>query len=398
VTGDPSRDQAPAGRSRRTVREPDPDRAAQKPHIAEWYGHRVFPTVSGSPAALADQRAGQCPFLTRAFGDERPCVKRANSQGVCTVSATSNRRRQDWLVCPYRAVDDELLAEMVRRLFDVPVRDPIILAPVVNLARPAFRSQVLQALGKQSPLRHFVYFQNIFGGEISLPGTPASPDLSFDITVVELLPTLPGTPGLVGMAEPEDQVQVGKYGVIELQTADTHGSYQHAVTALRGALDLHPNDFPDQLARNPEWAGRRVEGPNIANVFKRTFYQVAFKFQVTKSQTSVGCLLALPQPVWDSWQRFLGSPELRQQDDGTWRLLDDRSLDPTDWIYVFDISEEPPADGGPATIDTRLVIGTDAATLSRAALDIAPAKAIQYGAEDAVLAAVTRRLRAYLHG
>jgi hypothetical protein len=153
------------------------------------------------------------------------------------------------------------------------------------------------------------------------------------------------------------------------------------------------------VAKNPEWARRKMEGPNIANVFKRTFYQVAFKFQVTKHESSVGCLLALPQPVWDSWQPFLGAPELREQGDGTWRLLDDRSPDPTDWICVFDISEQPGEDGGPADVNLRLMIGTDAATLSRAALEVAPAKAVAYGGtEDAIMAAVTRKLRAYLPG
>ena len=111
----------------------------------------------------------------------------------------------------------------------------------------------------------------------------------------------------------EPAVTVGKYGVIELQTTDTHGSYSHAVTALSSALDLHKDRFSDQLAENPEWAGRKIEGPNISNVFKRTFYQIAFKFQVTKRETSVGCALALPQPVWDSWQPFLGAPELHEQ-------------------------------------------------------------------------------------
>jgi hypothetical protein len=194
--------------------------------------------------------------------------------------------------------------------------------------------------------------------------------------------------------------RLGRYGVIELQTTDTHGSYSTSTrTALRGALDLHPNDFPGQLTANPEWAGRRVEGPNISNVFKRTFYQVAFKFQVTKRDTSVGCVLALPRPVWDSWQPFLGRPDLHRQEDGTWRLLDDDSTEPADWIYVFDIAEEPGPRGAPAPIEVRLVIGTDAATLSRAALDIAPARAIARAAgRDAVLDTLSRRLRTYLPG
>jgi hypothetical protein len=401
VTSEPGPGSAPqGGRRRRHARSTSPERAANYPHIAEWYGHRVFPTVSNSPAALSDQQAGRCPFLSQASGHDRPCVKPANSQGVCTVSATSNRRRQDWLVCPHRALDDELLGAMVRRLFGIPRQEPVALTPVVNLSEPERRTQVLQALAQPAAPRHFVYFRNILGGEVALPATPASPELSFDITVVELLPATRSTPAPAQTAPSEVSVGIGKYGVIELQTMDFHGSYKHAVEALRAALNLFPNErFAEEVAKNPEWARRKMEGPNIANVFKRTFYQVAFKFQVTKHESSVGCLLALPQPVWDSWQPFLGAPELREQGDGTWRLLDDRSPDPTDWICVFDISEQPGEDGGPADVNLRLMIGTDAATLSRAALEVAPAKAVAYGGtEDAIMAAVTRKLRAYLPG
>ena len=256
----------------------------------------------------------------------------------------------------------------------------------------AGRSAILNAVRDRE--RVFVYFQDKLGGEIGLSKTGASPELSFDITVVELLAasterTLPGS------GQPD--VRVGKYGVIELQTTDTHGSYQHAVTALTNALDLHGDRFPDLLAANPEWAGRKIEGPNISNVFKRTFYQIAFKFQVTKRETSVGCALALPQPVWDSWQPFLGAPDLHEQADGTWRLLDDGESQPSNWIYVFDIDTRPGADGRPAPIHVGLVIGTDAATLSRAAFDVAPARAVDHGGDtDAVAGAIARRLGRYL--
>ena len=321
-------------------------------------------------------------------------MKAPNSRGVCTISATSNGPRQDWLVCPYRALDDGLLADMVCRLYGIPPLDPVVIRPVVALGDKAGRSEILAAV--HGAARAFVYFQDKLGGEISLSKTAASPELSFDITVVELLPADPD--GLIpGLAEPV--VTVGKYGVIELQTTDTHGSYSHAVKALNSALDLHKEHFPDQLAQNPEWAGRKIEGPNISNVFKRTFYQIAFKFQVTKRDTSVGCALALPQPVWDSWQPFLGAPELREMPDGTWRLLDDQEARPSDWIYVFDIDTEPGPGGHPAPIRVSLVIGTDAATLSRAAFEVAPARAVAHGGEhDAVIETIARRLGRYLPG
>ncbi len=377
---------------RRSVRASQPDRAAARPHIAEWFGHRIFPAVSASDASVDDQRAGRCPFLTQTLKRNAPCVKAPNSRGVCTISASSNGPRQDWLVCPYRALDDGLLADMVCRLYGIPPLDAVLIRPVVALDEEAGRAEILSAV--QGPDRVFVYFQDKLGGEISLARTGASPELSFDITVVELLPAR--SDALTDVPS-EPAISVGNYGVIELQTTDTHGSYGRAVKALNDALDLHTNHFPEQLAQNPEWAGRKVEGPNISNVFKRTFYQIAFKFQVTKRDTSVGCALALPKPVWDSWQPFLGAPELHELPDGTWRLLDDQETQPSDWIYVFDIDTEPGPNGHPAPIRVSLVIGTDAATLSRAAFEIAPARAIAHGGEhDAVIETITRRLGRYL--
>lgn len=380
---------SPARQPRRVSQS---DRAASRPHIAEWFGHRVFPTVSTGDRPIEDQQAERCPFLTQTLKHSTPCVKASNSRGVCTISASSNGPRQDWLVCPYRALDDGLLADMVCRLYGLSPLDPVLIRPVVALAEEAGRAEILEAVRGDG--RAFVYFQDKLGGEISLSKTAASPELSFDITVVELLPT----DSARLWADVNDfPVTIGKYGVIELQTTDTHGTYSQAVNALASALDLHKEKFSEQLAENPEWAGRKIEGPNISNVFKRTFYQIAFKFQVTKRGTSVGCALALPQPVWDSWLPFLGAPELHEQPDGTWRLLDDRMSQPSDWIYVFDIDTRPGADGGPAPIRVNLVIGTDAATLSRAAFEVAPAKAVAHGGEyDAVVETITRRLGRYL--
>lgn len=357
-----------------------------RPHIAEWFGHRVFPVVASGPKASSDQASGRCPFLTQTVGETMACVKTANSRGVCTISASSNGPRQDWLVCPYRALDESLLTGMVRRLYGLGEERPVLIRPVRALSDATIRDEVLAAAQETDPRRALVYFQDKLGGEIGLSKTPASPELSFDITVIEL--TSQG-----------GDLRVGRYGVIELQTTDTHGSYAQAVTALTNALDLHGGGFHTLVQQNPEWAGRKVEGPNISNVFKRTFYQIALKFQITRRETSAGCILALPRPVWDSWQPFLGAPELHQQPDGTWRLLDDHEANPADWIYVFDISEEQGPDGAPAPINVSLVIGTDAATLSRAAFDIAPAKALASGAgTDAVVSAIIRRLTAYLPG
>ena len=375
----------------RTGSDPNLELAVSRPHIAEWFGHRIFPAVSAGRLQVEDQRSGRCPFLSQTLQRDTQCVKAANSRGVCTISACSNGPRQDWLVCPYRALDEGLLADMVCRLYGIPGLDPVLIRPVVVLATEGGRAELLDAI--RGDVRAFVYFQDKLGGEISLSKTGASPELSFDITVVELAAESEDA----AEADADFLVDVGKYGVIELQTTDTHGTYSHAVKALTSALDLHADHFSEQLAGNPEWAGRKIEGPNISNVFKRTFYQIAFKFQVTKQDTSVGCALALPRPVWDSWQPFLGAPELHEQPDGTWRLLDDQTSQPSDWIYVFDVDTEPGEGGGPAPIRVSLVIGTDAATLSRAAFEVAPARAIAHGGDrDAVAETIRRRIRRYL--
>lgn len=70
---------------------------------------------------------------------------------------------------------------------------------------------------------------------------------------------------------------------------------------------------------------------------------------------------------------------------------------PSDWIYVFGIDTDPSPGGGPAPIRVGLVIGTDAATLSRAAFEIAPAKAVARGGDyDLVAETINRRLGRYL--
>jgi hypothetical protein len=151
---------------RQVRRASQPGRAASRPHIAEWFGHRVFPTVSSGDTPIDDQQSGRCPFLTQTLKQSTPCVKAPNSRGVCTISANSNGPRQDWLVCPYRALDDGLLGDMVCRLYGIPPLDPVLIRPVVALADEDGRSEILAAVNGAG--RVFVYFQDKLGGEISL--------------------------------------------------------------------------------------------------------------------------------------------------------------------------------------------------------------------------------------
>jgi hypothetical protein len=142
------------------VPSPSERAAASRPHISEWFGHRVFPTVAASPAALADQTQERCPFLSRTLRRHTQCIKNVNSRGVCTISATSNGTRQDWLVCPYRALDDTLLADMSRRLYDLPAATPVLIIPAITLKEPVARDEILAALRPDDPRHVFDIDQN----------------------------------------------------------------------------------------------------------------------------------------------------------------------------------------------------------------------------------------------
>jgi hypothetical protein len=347
--------------------------------VSEWMGHRVYPVIVSTAASIADQRAERCPFLTVATGEDRKCVKNEKARGVCTISSISNGPRQDWLACPYRALNSELVSNAIRRLFALPaVADPFI-TPAITLKRPAVRSDITNRLSKGQPV--FVYFDAKVGGELSIPATDQSPEFAFDVTVVELISR-------------EGHPHVGRFGILEIQTMDFHGSYRNAVHNLREGLRLHKERFGPMLKDNQWWLSEGVEGPNIANVFKRTFYQMMFKFQLGQHERCAGCVLAIPKSVWDSWQRHLGAPELVREADGTFSLLapDHARPDPCPaWIYVFDPDLKSSITPSPIVLDQ--LIGTDVPSMSHWALTVAPAAALSnIGAEQGFLATLSRRL------
>ncbi|GGL19088.1 hypothetical protein Sme01_36200 [Sphaerisporangium melleum] len=353
-------------------------------HIAEWFGHRVFPVVAATEASLNDQQSKRCPFLSDLTGELRDCVKPLRSHGVCTISSVSNGPRQDWLVCPIRALDSNLLEDAARRLFGHDASTPIniVAAPVLRdiVRAQEFRQAVI------SGVPSLVYFHAKLGGEISISPTERSPQFSFDATVVEVRPA------------PNGSIAVGRYGIFEIQTMDFHGSYSHAVQNLNSALHLHSSDFGPTVYQHPEWLSEKVEGPNISNVFKRTFYQMMFKFHVGSHGQSAGCVFAIPSAVWDSWQRHLGKPDLVGHGDGTFRLaMPDQvhNETPSAWIYVFDLDVS--TDVTPNEINLVKIIGTDAEALAHFALEVAPQAALEQGGSvDLLLDSIRGRLSQYL--
>jgi Restriction endonuclease NotI len=350
--------------------------------VSEWFGHRVYPTIVSTKQSVADQKGERCPFLSDATGETRACVKSEAARGVCTISSLSNGPRQDWLVCPYRALNEDLVSNSIRRLFDLASGVHPFVTPAVTLKKEDVREDIGKRLGKGEPV--FIYFDKKTSGELSIPGTDRSPEFSFDVTVVELN-VKDGSP------------HIGRFGILEIQTMDFHGSYRDAVKNLRDGLRMHPKNFGRMVEANQWWLAQGVEGPNIANVFKRTFYQMMFKFQLGQHEQCAGCVLAIPQSVWDSWQVHLGAPTLTNAGDGTVRLLAPKHTLPDPcpaWIYVFDTDTTKATTPSPLVVSK--VIGTDAPSISHWALDVAPAAALEnIGAQAGFLAALSRRLKQF---
>ena len=334
--------------------------------IAEWFGYRMYPTTRPDPLHVRDQRAERCPFLSRALREESPCVKRPNARGICTIAGPGDA---DWLVCPHRALDGVLLDAAARRLFGTEDGPRPLVIPAPSLGRPDVRYDIEKGVGTGVPI--VVYAQSQLGGEVSIAGTAGSPPLAFDTTFVEVV-------------QEAGRLQLGRFGILEIQTMDFHGTYQHALRNLTQALELHPEDFAEQVNANQWWLSDRVEGPNIANVFKRTFYQAAFKFRLAAHEKSAGCILALPSPVWDSWRQHLGGAELDPQPGGKVSVLrapPGLSLEPSKaWIFVFEIDRE--STESPNAIILRQSIVADAASVTYYALEAAPEMAIEQATKD----------------
>ena len=349
--------------------------------VSEWFGHRVYPTTVSSPQAITDQNSERCPFLSAAKGEDTFCIKNPKSKGVCSVSCISNGPRQDWLVCPYRALNTEIVTGAIRQLFRLSECSNPYVTPAINLAKADVRIDVAKRLAQGEAV--FTYFDEKTGGELSIPSTARSPEFSFDVTIIEL-------------RHKNGNPHIGQFGILEIQTTDFHGSYQYAVRNLKDVLRLNQNNFAATLQENEgAWLSQGVEGPNIANVFKRTFYQMMFKFQLGQHEQCAGCVLAIPQSVWDSWQRHLGAPEINAETDGTFSLLAPGHIrsDPCPaWVFVFDT--EVTSQQTPSPIVVRQVIGTNAPAFSYWALDAAPQAALSnIDAETGFLAGLSRRLK-----
>lgn len=345
--------------------------------VSEWFGQRIYPVVRMDLAAMTGKRAGKCPFLTSILKTGSDCVKNENSLGVCSINSSSNGPRQDWLVCPYRVIDSDIVKRGCALIFGL--KGEVQPLPVSILALDGELEKFKAEVKKTGS--GYLFFQDKLGGEISVIATERSPEMAFDVTLVEV--------SYSGGA-----FDVTRYGILEIQTMDFHGSYRHAVTNLRDALRLHGKDFPEALQNKPEWAGKNVEGPNIANVFKRTFYQIMLKFKLSGQGAAAGTVLALPRSVWDSWQPFLGAPQLEDEAPQIkrFKIANGREAQTLNsFICVFDLDNHHNASISPVTIDHFIRVSPD--QLAHHAFTEVPNHMLQaIRSSDAVLSRIKTRL------
>jgi len=184
-----------------------------------------------------------------------------------------------------------------------------------------------------------------------------------------------------------DYLEVGKYGILELQTMEFHGSYRAVVKNLNDSLRLFGTEFHNNLETNQRWLWESIEGPNIANVFKRTFYQMMFKFHIGAQIDCAGVVLAIPEPVWASWQHHLGKPNLIEHDGFSSLMINSGEPDYLNhipaWIYIYRLEAESDVTPNPIQIIDR--IATNADSIAYYALKVAPMEAISEGGSVSLL-------------
>ncbi|CAM2308826.1 hypothetical protein EPIRMAN_GEN20615_16575 [Ralstonia mannitolilytica] len=350
-------------------------------YVSEWFGQRIYPEVRLEVSAVAGSNSGKCPFLGEVLHRPTNCTKNENSKGVCTISSSSNGPRQDSLVCPYRVISSSIVTRGCELIFGL--TEPVEPVPVSILSDEAELAALVERINTRGA--GYVFFQDKLGGEISVIGTPRSPEMSFDVTLVEIKPDANGG------------FMVSRYGILELQTMDYHGTYKHAVSNLRDGLRLHQETFADALRGNlGRWTGEGVEGPNIANVFKRTFYQMLLKFRLAgDGSAAAGTVLAIPQSVWDSWQPFLGAPSLEDESPGVKRLHvgPGAPVEPqlNAYICVFDLAAE--SESAISPVEIRHFIRISPERLTHHAFTEVPAHILQsIQADESVLATIRSRL------
>jgi hypothetical protein len=179
--------------------------------------------------------------------------------------------------------------------------------------------------------------------------------------------------------------QFGNHLFYEIQTADFHGSPLHAAALLRDSCPacVAAEGYHKDLIADVQICGTGVEGPNKANIFKRTIYQMIFKIELSRAPECAGFAIILPVPVWESWLRHLGRPQLVGDDPRKFKLRAPAESEETSGersratVYVFDIDRDSQETPNPLLIAQQVTISAGA--LIYHAFDLASVEAIRRG-------------------
>ena len=137
--------------------------------ISEWFGQRIYPEVRLSDAAVSGQKWGVCPFLTGVKRQRTECIKSENAYGVCTINSVGVDGRQDWLVCPYRVIDSNIVKAGCETIFQSGSANPPI--PVSILSDKKGIAVLEESL--KNHRKAFLFFQDKLGGLHPVPKTPS---------------------------------------------------------------------------------------------------------------------------------------------------------------------------------------------------------------------------------
>jgi hypothetical protein len=348
--------------------------------LAEWFGFRVYPSGQVNDSAEARRcQAGQlCPFISAATRQDTACIKAKRKgeepTGVCTIQSENADTRGDWLACPFRLLDRNftLLEDAIRTISKVDRNERLSLYPITVLNRPERKAEIIQLL-RDGQVRVFLFTANKLGGEVDIPERASSPGGKVDFSVME-----------VTLTNADPPLNFGKVMMFEIQTADFHGSPKHAVEFLKSVCPKGMTEpYHDQIRANPDDVGRKVEGPNKSNIFKRTIYQMLYKMELARDAACAGFVIVIPLPVWTSWLRHLGMPALAPDQDDPALLRLERPQHEAEeeqpvrpepaWIFVFDIDRDSKDSPQPLKVVHR--VATDAASLMYFAFEEAVNKA-----------------------
>ena len=110
----------------------------------------------------------------------------------------------------------------------------LFLAPTLSVTTT--QAEIQSALSNDA--RALVYFMDKLGGEIDIPGSRKSPEFKLDTTHVEIVPDA-------------NRFNIGRHGILKVQTMDFYGSYRAATESLTNALKLHPKNCSEVLTYRP---------------------------------------------------------------------------------------------------------------------------------------------------